>query len=586
MAAGQAWALLAGAVALAVFLFLLKVRPRRVRIPSLLLWGRVLDDRRELTLWERIRRAVSLVITAAIALALMLAFLRPARAAGVGAADTSRGRVAIVLDSSWSMLARTRGGGTRWDRAIADARRLASGSSGGEIALATTADGLVEGPTNDLALIDAALDRLTPAGPGAAALPRIAGADSVYFITDGASARPRDDSVLVRSVFETAANAGITAFDIRPSLGGTAAGEAYLEIGNFGPAQKVHLTLERGGVAVLDRRFDMAGGEMLRQTVGLERGGDPAVRARVDAPANALAIDDEAFAWFDRARPLTVTVVSPQPAWLVRLFAGNPDVSTTFVTPGSYRPGQDDVVVFDRWAPATPPEQPALYFAPAADGSWLGSDTRVEPKPQWQTAGTHPVLRGVDPFTLTIERAHAYGSPELTPIAQSATGTPLVYVNRSASRQRMVVVTFGPQDSNLASVPALPVLAGNALAWLSHPTDSTARRAGLSSFEESVVRLTAPGGANVPLSRLPGETVAVLRAPGFYAVEGAGGRATFAVNVSDPDVSNLSRTSAGAAVSATIGRTAGQRPWWLYCAVVAFVAILAEWWTWLRRITV
>ena len=29
-------------------------------VPSLLLWRRVLDEARELTLWERIRRAVSL----------------------------------------------------------------------------------------------------------------------------------------------------------------------------------------------------------------------------------------------------------------------------------------------------------------------------------------------------------------------------------------------------------------------------------------------------------------------------------------------------------------------------------------------
>ena len=34
-------------------------------VPSLLLWQRVLDEPRELTLWERIRRAVSLVLTIA-----------------------------------------------------------------------------------------------------------------------------------------------------------------------------------------------------------------------------------------------------------------------------------------------------------------------------------------------------------------------------------------------------------------------------------------------------------------------------------------------------------------------------------------
>ena len=58
MAAWQAWVLIAGASGLAAYLFLLKVRPRRVTVPSLLLWARVFNDAREQTLWERIRRAV------------------------------------------------------------------------------------------------------------------------------------------------------------------------------------------------------------------------------------------------------------------------------------------------------------------------------------------------------------------------------------------------------------------------------------------------------------------------------------------------------------------------------------------------
>ncbi|MGH9373434.1 MAG: BatA domain-containing protein, partial [Vicinamibacterales bacterium] len=145
MAAWQAWLLLAGAAALAAGLFLIKLRPPRLLVPSLLLWRRVLDESRELTLWERIRRAVSLAVTILIALALVLAAARPRPVEG--AADVASGRLLIVLDSSWSMQARTRSGETRWDRAVAEARRLVTAASGGRIALATTAEGLVEGPT-------------------------------------------------------------------------------------------------------------------------------------------------------------------------------------------------------------------------------------------------------------------------------------------------------------------------------------------------------------------------------------------------------------------------------------------------------
>lgn len=602
MAAWQGWLLLAGATALAIVIFRLKVRPRKVRVPSLLFWSRVLNDSRELTLWERIRRAVSLVVTAAIAIALAMALLRPAlsKVEGPsrvqGATGASAGRSVIVIDSSWSMLARTRGGDTRWSRAIADARRLTAGS-GGEVALATTADGLVEGPTADRALIEAALDRITPSGAGAAAWPAIAGAEAVYFITDGAMLRPRDPGVVIRSVFETADNVAITAFAVRPALGGPAAGEAYLEIANFGPAQQVHFTLARGTASLLDRRVDMAAGETLRQVVRLDRGGDPRVRMRIEARGNALAIDDEAVAWFEQARPLSVTVVGERTEWLAHLFAANPEVTATFITPAAYRPpsplrgsgeageGREDAIVFDRWAPPSPPDRPALYFAPPARGAWLPAGDAVEDLPKWSTAGSHPVVRGVDPFTLNIERARPFTSAALAPVAASARGTPLISVSTSTTGPRLVVVGFGPNDSNLTSAPAFPVLIGNALAWLAGNPEARARRPGLNSFSDDVTRVVAPDDAVVPLTRLPGEAIGVLRVPGLYLVEEGRARAMFAVNVTDPDVSNLARTGAAATVAAA-GSAGGPRPWWLYCAVAAFAGILLEWWTWLRRITV
>lgn len=584
MAAWQGWVLIAGALGLAVYLFLLKVRPRRLFVPSLLLWGQVLNDKRERTLWERIRRAVSLVVAAVIAVALALAFARPSR--GSGATGVPGGRLVVVLDASWSMLARTRGGDTRWSRAIAEARRLVSVSSGGEVALATTADGLVEGPTRDLPLIEAALDRIAPGGAGAGGWPKVAGADAVYFITDGAVARPRDPGVIVRSVFESADNVGITAFDIRPALGGPVAGHAYLEVANFGPAQQVHITLGRGTASLLDRRFDMSAGETLRQVVPLDPGGDPAVKARIEASANALAIDDEAFAWFNRARPVTVAVVGDQTAWLARLLAGNPDVTATFLTPAAYTARREDVILFDRWAPRDPPDRPALYFAPPASGSWLGSGDAVEQKPRWLAGGTHPVVRGVDPLTVTIERARAYASAALLPIAASERGTPIIYVNKPAARMRFVVVTFGPQESNLASAPAFPVLVGDALGWLARPMEGVARRPGLAFFDDAVTKVTGPGGAAIPLSRLSTEAVGVLRVPGLYVAEGGGARATLAVNISDPDVSNLIKTTAPATRATSAGAAGGTSPWWLYCAIAAFALVFTEWWTWLRRITV
>ncbi len=359
----QAWLLLGAVAALAAWLFLRKLRPPRMLVSSLLLWQRVLDEPRELTLWERIRRAVSLVLTILIALALALAITRPSRRSATP--STSRGRVLVVVDSSWSMLAGTRSGESRWDRALGEARRLVA-ASGTATAVATTADGLVEGPTTDLVLLDSALDRIAPGGGDPTAWPQLAGADTVHFITDGAVPRPLPPGVFVHSVFESAPNVAVTAFDVRRSATLEQAGTAYLEIVNFADAgQNVHLTITRGDTAILDRNVQVHAGEALRQMVPLSRGNDRRLRVHVAAPHNALEVDDDAFAWIEHAAPVGVTVVGQQTGWLRPLFAGDPDVRATFIDPSKYElppePGSsagtsdEDVIVFDRWAPAAQP---------------------------------------------------------------------------------------------------------------------------------------------------------------------------------------------------------------------------------------
>jgi hypothetical protein len=590
MTAWQAWLLAAAAAGAAVGLFLLKVRPPRVRVASVMLWARVLGEAREQTLWERIRRAVSLAITALIAIALAMAFARPspgvrsAAAATPAAPGAGTARLLVVIDSSWSMLARTRGGGTRWDRAIAEARRVAA-AAGGDVAVATTADGIVEGPTPDLTLIETALDRLSASGGGAATLPQLSGAE-VHLITDGAVARALDAAVVVHSVHEAAANAGIIAFEVRPPLDGGTAHEAYLEVANFGPPQQVRVTVTRGDSAIFERKIDMAAGEALQQVLRVARDGAPELRARISADNDALGADNEAFGWLQDAKPLTVAVVGSQTTWLARSVGPASGVTAKFVTPGAYAPGAEDLVIFDRWVPAEPPGRPALYIAPPSS-AWLGSTSdQLEQQPKWIAAGSSPVLDGVDPLTFSIDRARIYSSALGQPVARSARGNALVSVSAEPGRPRAVVLAFGPLDSNLASAPGFPVLMGNAIDWLGHPLVIPARRTGRAALDETVTRVAGPRGA-VPLMKLPGETSAALAAPGIYTAEAGGARATFAVNIADPAVSNLERTTATpSATVLAVSSVLPGRPWWVYLVILGFAGVLIEWWTWLRRITV
>ncbi len=590
-AAWQAWVLLIAAAALAAALFFIKLRPPRILIPSLSLWQRVLDASTELTLWERIRRAVSLVVTVVIAMALALAVVRPSRIGGAGA--SAHGRTLIVLDSSWSMRAKTQRRDTRWDRAIAEARRIAASSD--QVAIATTADGLVQGLTDDSVLVESALSRLAPSAFGDTSWPTVSGVQSVHFITDGAVPHHLDPSVVIHSVFDPVNNVAITAFDVRSTLSAarrgadSPVGTAYLEIANFGAKpQTVHVTMFRGKAKIADSNTGLAAGEAYRQVVPLARQGDPALHAHIDAPDNALDVDDDGYAWVARARPLSVVVVGEHTDWIRRLLTGDPDIRATYITPTMYQNAREDVAIFDRWAPAAVSTQPALYFAPPEDTPWLvaaADGATDERRPRWESPGDHAVLRGVDPLTLRIDRARSCEAAPLTAIARSTRGTPIICAGESPDR-RLIVVGFGPADSNLATAPAFPVLVANALEWLARPQNrDLSLRPGLTTFN-GPTRILRDDGESVPVTQLTESTFSVLAAPGLYTIESAGARNTVAVNAADPQRSNVARTTLGAGANNAPPRNPLERPWWLACAFAAFVLAFVEWWTWQRRITV
>jgi hypothetical protein len=485
------------------------------------------------------------------------------------------------------MLAETGAGGTRWDRAVRLAHRLAAASGGADVALATTADGLVEGPSADTALIETAIDRVRPSGGESAPWPVVAGVDAVHFITDGAVARSLDAGVVVHSVFEAAPNVAITAFDARPAAAGARAPEAFVAIANYAPAaQKLRLTITRDSTVIAERTVDLGPGEAGYQAFPITSGKGGRLLARVTAAENALAVDDEASAWLPGGEPIAVTVVTEEPAGaLALLFKNTPAVAPTFVTPAQYRQGRADVFIFDRWAPPAPPTRPALLLAPPPV-EWLGTAGTDEKAPHWIHPGTHPVLAGVDPLTLEIKRARGLQGPGLTAVAQSEKGTPLVVVADAVDR-RLVALSFTLADSNLAFAPAFPVLMGNALEWLAQPSFGPSRRPGRVTLPASTLRVTDHSGGSVPLVRAGAFSVATLATPGLHLVEVGGARGVVAVNVGDPEVSNLGRSSlAGRTLPTDAASSGGGRPWWTYAVIGAFLLASIEWWTWQRRVTV
>jgi hypothetical protein len=575
-----AWLVIAAIVAAAIVVFRMKVRPPRLVVPSLAIWKSVLDERREQSWWDCVRRAVSLVLAAVIAFALALAAMRPSPSV----TGSAGGRLLLVLDTSWSMRAKTAAGATRWQRAVAEARAVAQSAGGDEMVLATTSDGLVEGPTTDAALIDTALGRLVPAGTDATSWPRVDGVRATHFFTDGAITRALDPSVVVHSVFEAAPNVAVTAFVARPSTSSATPAEAYLEVSNYAASsQRVAVRVTRETAVLVDRTVEIGAGDAWRQVLPLDAAGGPRLGVHVSAPQNALDVDDDAVAWLATSDPISVAVTSDEPDALMRLLQHDPNMRVTFMRPADDKPVDADVLVFDRWLPADAPARPFLAIAPPA-AEWLGRQGRDESAPTWAASTDHAVLAGVDPFTLEIARVRTYESGGLVPIAMSARGAPIVSVLDSP-RSRGVVLGFSVADSNIASTPAFPVLVGNALEWLAHPASGEPRTPGPMALAASTTRVTSPDGTSLPLVRAGDRVLVNLTQPGLYLVDAAGSRRVVGVNVGRPDIANVMRTSLEPK-STAVSFAFSDRPWWMWAVFAGLALLVLEWVTWQRRVTV
>lgn len=575
-----AWLVIGAAALGAAALFVIRPRPPRRVVSSLIVWQRVLDEARERSWWDRLRWLVSLVLSVVIAVAIAAAFARPAPAAG---AATS-GRLLVVFDSSWSMRARTPSGAARWDDAMQAARAVVQAWSGGEVALATTAEGVIEGPTSDTALLQNAFGRVRPSGGAEGAWPQVAGVTAIHFFTDGALARIIPADVAVHSVFAPAPNVAITAFEVQPSGGRDATATVFLAVANHAvTSQAVRVAVGRASEVLFDRSIDIPAGRTHRETITVASAGDPRFRAHLSAAENQLDIDDDATAWLWSAEPLRVAVVGPS-SLVPKLLAHDASLRVTVVDPADYPQAKTDLWVFDGWLPAQAPSKPALLIDPPASG-WLGSRGAEETRPVWAAGTTHPVFDGVDTALLHVGHARAVIRPTLRPIAMSEQGTPLVAVEDGRAG-RQVVFTFSIADSNVAVTPAFPVLVGNAIDWLGRPDRDLHRQPGPAVLPPATARVLAPDGRSVPLTRLDDRVGANLEAPGLYLVQSADGQSVLQVTLGDMRRSNL-LTSSISETGTRPGPSRRQgRSWWIYATIAAFVLAGLEWMTWQRRITV
>ena len=375
-------------------LYRVRPEPQPVRVPSNLIWRRVLDERRRREdFW---RWLISLLIALLTALSVALALSRPSLG------DGEVRRLVLVLDTSPAMAAAGADGVSRWERAAGEARRriAAAGESGEFLVLDTggrrggrsfiadrEALSAVEalGPVFGAEHAFPDLADLLPASTGETGAP---GDTAVVFLGDGVAVPEVPAGVERVSVFEPAANAGITAFDVRPLPGDPGRFEAYVEVvlhaggagGEAGSppddaaAGVVALQIDGAGGASLRRVLRVGAGAPAGETVPLTGFVAGPVRAVIAASGgDGFAADDAAHSYVpSRNRLRVLLAAADNPYWEAALRL-DPRVSLETVPPGDLAEAAldaVDLVVLDGPPPEALPRAP-LLFAGAGEADWL-----------------------------------------------------------------------------------------------------------------------------------------------------------------------------------------------------------------------
>ncbi|MBL1216230.1 MAG: VWA domain-containing protein [Planctomycetes bacterium] len=495
------WALwfatLGGAV---VALYVLKIRRQQQLVPSLEFWLQLVGASPARSLFERLKRILSMLLWLIILALIVLALTNPILTLGTVKPES----IVVILDNSASMQAREPDAvdGTRWTLALEALSMLTTRRPvPDEWAL------IEAGPTTqlrhqwsyDARRIRETADTVEPFNghndlPAAITLARqiLTGRQRprIVLISDGCgidrdqvTALAKDCPLVMWDVGRSNDNLGIDRIGSR------------LHRRNGNHYVYVHLVSASDEAISTDLLYDIDGVTSHVEPVEIEPHGSwdktvpfdapdgALLRVRIDRD-DALATDNVAYAVMEPITPLTIWLVSPsESAYFFEQALGSmePLVSvdrSRSMTPEVYDSLSDqdrqtpDVIVYNNCTPETLPSAGNFLLVNS-----LPSDSAVarlgtlEFPTLTPMQRPHPLTQYVDlrPVRL-LQAARLRVPPRTTVLATSDSGDPLVFL-RETPGSRAVYLAFDILDSDMPFRNAFPVLLRNTLTFM---TDSSA----------------------------------------------------------------------------------------------------------------
>jgi hypothetical protein len=404
----------------------------------------------------------------------------------------------------------------------------------------------------------------------------------IYFISDGVTLHTTPPMVRRISVFESANNVGITAFEIR-SIPSTPLGyEAYLEVQNFGRPAEVGIVLSGTGGQRINKTVRLGTEEIYKDVFDLSQFSGGGVRATIQAKDDALPGDDVAFAYLPIKRKTRTLLVTRGNHFLETLLQLDNYVQLAITDPANYRESPDiDAYIFDRFAPASAPARPALIIG-TPSAPWLRASTGEVLKPEIITwSENHPVMQYVSVHDVTIERASRVDAGDLTVIAASKQ-TPLIL---ASEKPKWVMLTFDLDSSDFPFHVGFPVFIENVLAWFSREQLALKRSPGVVSVPLANAQIRTIDGKIIPSDQQLGGTVFDTLEPGLYSATQGDQRVHVAVNLANPTFSDVNRSVFKTDKAAATEHYWLRRELWFYMLMAAMGLAAVEWFTYHRRMT-
>lgn len=506
-----------------IALYLFRKQAKRVPVSTLLFFRSLSREHQESAWLRKLKKLLSLLLTL---LVVWLAVLALARPTGRLAADTP-GAVVVVVDRSASMAAEQDGKArleVAVDRLRERLRALPDQVAVSLVAFDSKAQVLLSRSTNRrecLRLLGELEPRPMEGRPelAMAAVSRLASLDegaAVWHVGDRAFEWMEGNEIGERYGFmnvalEDPVNVGITGFQIRPAPLERDRYDCFVQLAasksNPGPVvASLEVTLA-GRLAQL-REVELEPGATSSLVLPLEGLRGQELRLQLQAPGDCLGWDDGVVlplpevkpllvAWFaEDADPFTeLAMTSLIEAGKIEMLRGDPAAWPMDNPP--------DIYVFEHWLPAEwPKDRPALVLDPRSSQGPLR--VRVLPRgglPHDRirtVTPEHPVLFRVTGTRVALTQSAVVEVPGTLEPLWMGGNEPVLWAGE-ADGQRLVVTAFSPARSEqLALLPAMPLLLGNALYWCGESSktlrDVDVGRTGKVMEAEGLVRWTEWNG--------------------------------------------------------------------------------------------